>query len=216
MTENQEHSMGHRPPTPRWRLWVDGCGGFLIIGGDKWTVGGPGASHNGPGAKRDSATDVSVQADWPREAGTIRRNSDVFFWTPLGTDAESHAEEQSASRMLLTNNQTVPIAGSASMVFSKPSPLSHSAVLSLKPPHRFLGHVDKVILAENTILVGPTPDCAIRCLELDQKWTLVWSQNRWMAKRRESSEWIEFSNGNRTELDSVAMTLEVACAPDFP
>ena len=97
---------------------MDGCGGFLLLSGDRWTVGG--ASH-------DSDVDICVRADWPRMAGTIEREGEDYFWNGI---------RSTEGRQWIGRDQTLPIPGSAEMTLGQPRPLCDSAVMLLKAPHR--------------------------------------------------------------------------------
>lgn len=180
------------PPAPRWRLWVDGCGGFLLLTGDRWTVGG--LSHK-------STADVCVRADWPRLAGTIERADQDYFWRPV---------DSADRRDLITASQPLPIEGSAVISLIQPSPLCESAVLSVRPPHRFDQHVDGVVLVNETLLVGPTADCHIRCRESSDRAVITRKDDRWLAKTGLDGDFAEFCPGQRMNLRTLAMTLEQA------
>ena len=180
------------PPAPRWRLWVDGCGGFLLLSGDHWSVGG--LSH-------ETTADVCVRADWPRIAGKIERDGDDYFWDSI---------RSAATRELITKGQSLPIPGSAVVTLDQPSPLCESAVLRLNPPHRFDQHVDGVILVNNTFLVGPTPDCHIRCRESSDRAVVTRRDGKWLAKAGLSGDFEELRPGRRMTLRTLAMTLEEA------
>jgi hypothetical protein len=180
------------PPAPRWRLWVDGCGGFLLLTGGRWSVGG--YSH-------ESVADVCVRSDWPRLAGTIERADSDYFW---------QGARSADRRELITDGQPIPIQGSAVITLLQPSPLSDSAVLAVRPPHRFDQHVDGVVLFSETLLVGPTADCHIRCRESSDRAVITRRGDRWLAKAGLAGDFTEFCPGQRMMLRTLAMTLEVA------
>lgn len=180
------------PSARRWRLWVDGCGGFLLLPGNRWTVGGWNAQ---------SPPDVCVRADWPRHAGAIDREGADYFWQSSDLDRPRH---------LITPGQRLPIRGSAQMTLNCPSPLSTSATLSVSAPHRLDGHVDGAILVNETLLVGPTGDCHIRATEFPTRAVLVCRAGQWQAKADGDSGFSQLSPGERTTLNTLAMTLEEA------
>lgn len=173
----------------RWLLWVDGGGGFLVCGGERWTVGGAGGQA--PPA-------VCVQADWPRYAGRIERLAEDYFWAPAAGD-----------RVWLRCGDRLPIPGSAQLRFQRPSPLSGSATLQLDAPHRFVGHVDGVVLFRDTLLIGPSRGHHIRCPHAQRTWVLTRRQERWWAKPLGESATTELVVGSRVNCDDVALTLEL-------
>lgn len=180
------------PPAPRWRLWIDGCGGFLLLAGERWTLGG--VSQN-----RDA--DICVRADLPRLAGTIERSGADYFWSGL---------QGSDRRELIPSGQTLALQGSARLSLHQPSALSESAVLTLSPPHRFDQHVDAVVLANETVLIGPSPDCHIRYRESSDRAVLIRRGSQWLAKSGLAGESMPLAPGRRTMLRTLAMTLEEA------
>jgi hypothetical protein len=113
-------------------------------------------------------------------------------------------------RELITSGQPIPIQGSAVIRLLQPSPLCDSAVLTLSPPHRFDEHVDGVVLVNDTLLVGPGPDCHIRCRESSDRAILTRRDNRWLAKAGLAGDFEELCPGQRKTLRSLAMTLEMA------
>jgi hypothetical protein len=180
------------PPASSWRLWIDGCGGFLLLSGDSWSVGG--VSH-------ETRADVCVRADWPRHAGTIHRDGGDYFWK----EARSAAKHQ-----LLASGQPLPISGSATVSLHQPSSLCDSAILTLSRPHRFDQHVDGVILVNETLLVGPSPDCHIRFRESTDRAVITRREDRWLAKIGLAGDFKELRPGQRTMLRTLAITLEKA------
>ena len=96
------------------------------------------------------------------------------------------------------------------MTLNCPSPLSNSAVLSVKPPHRFVGHVDAVILADQTLLLGANDDCHIVTREFPDRAVLVNRDGKWRGKTDSARDFLEISPGIRFTIGSLAMTLEEA------
>ena len=161
-----------------------------MLTGDSWRLGGPDTS---------ARAEIAVQADWSRDAGRLWREGDDYFWN-----------DQQHEPKLIPAGATLPIEGSASLVLHKASPLSRSAVLRLQPPHRFLGHVDAVILFADTLLIGPDPQCHIRCPRLGDRWVLSCQQGRWSVKPLSGGSCYELTPGMRSQFQSLAITLEPA------
>lgn len=149
----------------------------------------------------EAKADICVRADLPRVAGTIERATGDYFWKgPQSTDR----------RTLITSGQPIPIQGSAVVSLVQPSPLCDSAVMTLKAPHRFDEHVDRVVLVNETLLVGPGSDCHVRYREAQDRAVLTRRGDRWMVKAGLAGDFQELSPGERTTLRSLAMTLEQA------
>lgn len=162
-----------------------------MLGGDDWSVGG--VSDHDP-------ADICVRADWARRAGRIRRQDDDYFWINSETDTP----------LLITDGQTLPIPGSAAMKLTQPSPLCRSATVSLGDPHRFVDHVDGVVLVSEALLIGPDADCHIRSTSLAERVVLTQRESSWHARAGLTGEFAQLSLGQRLTLPSLTMTLEVA------
>jgi hypothetical protein len=145
--------------------------------------------------------DICVRADLPRLAGVIDRSGADYFWTGIGSNGR---------RLLIPDGQTLAVNGSARLTLHLPSVLCESAVLTVSPPHRFDQHVDAVVLANETLLVGPNPDCHIRCREAVDRTVLIRRGDRWMARIGLAGESHELQPGRRTMLKNLAITLEEA------
>ncbi len=187
------------PPASRWRLWVDGSGGYLLLTGNRWTLGG---------VSEQSTADVRVRADWPRLAGKLEREGGDYFWCDRYTKGAVPPE-----RSLVTHGQVLPIAGSASVQLTQPSPLTATAVLDVRAPHRFDEHIDRVVLVADTLLIGPSAECHIRC---DHSKNSGSGPTERLIMTRKGDRWLagpvgdlhELVVGQSTQLQSVTMTLE--------
>ena len=190
-----------------WRLWIDGCGGFGLLVGNSFRLGQAGSPQ---------LADVRVRADWPRQAGEIVRSENDYLW---------HCREMPAS--LLVPGQVVPVAGSAQLQIHVPSSLSQTAVLTLQPPHRFDDHIDRMLLVDQTILIGPEASNHIRCRQLEQSFLLVYRNSHWKLRQRPSgpqnvpakqglkkqpqaNPWIRLTETQSIVIDEVAMMIEPA------
>ena len=111
---------------------------------------------------------------------------------------------------MISDGHPLPIEGTATITLVRPTPLSDSAVLAVSPPYRFDQHVDGVVLVNDTLLVGPTTDCHIRCRESADRAVITLRQDRWLAKAGLSGDFVEFCPGQRMMLRTLAMTLEEA------
>jgi hypothetical protein len=190
------------PPASRWRLWIDGCGGYLLLSGSRWTLGG---------VSETSHADICVRADLPRLAGTIERCGGDYFWKPVQSHSKRElAKRELAKRELVVHGRSLSVSGSAGVILQQPSALCDSAVLTVRPPHRLDEHVDAVVLANQTVLVGPGSECHIRCRELVERVVLIRRDDSWMVKEGTVGQARELRVGERVRLQTLAMTLEQA------
>lgn len=192
--------------TSQWRLWIDRCGGFGLFVSDQCKLGG---------ARPNAATDIQVRCDWRRVEGVLKRRSGDYFWSPSGETGEGMSNPVDSEETLLVSDQPMPIPGSATLRLSKPSPLSGSAVLTLDPPHRFDGHIDQVLLVDQTILIGSSAGNHIRCPSLDSAAVLVNRDGRWFGKLKASragaagpSDFVDIVPGERVTIGDLDLMME--------
>jgi hypothetical protein len=201
-----ERSVPHPQHRSRWRLWVDGCGGYLLLTGNRWSIGGSGLR---------SDVDIGLLADCPRRAGEIVCSQGDFFWDD-GRKKSSlrrgsgRSVDATAAPVWITHGQTLPVPGSARVIFRQPSALCGSAVLGVLPPHRFSDHVDGVILVHDSFLIGPGEDCHIRCDPLTAPVIVTRRGRQWLAKEGPAGDFFELCVETRQSLPLISMTLEEA------
>ena len=179
----------HTNSDRRWMLWVDGCGGFSVLVKSTLNVG------------RQSSlgqVDVGLIADVPRLAGSIVREQSDYYWHTESLVGGSNADESSSqslnSRKWIEPGCEIEGLGSAKLRLKKPSALCDSAVLTLDPPHRFGGHIDAVLLVNQTWLIGPSDDCHIRCRSLSSK-MIVSCCNPSSGNASDDTWWIKQGSG---------------------
>ncbi len=197
----------------RFQLWIDGCGGFLLLPGHRWTVGGPGsagkrfeANHSAGdvAAPNVSAPDIVAIADWPSNAGELVRDEVDYWWEPVVGDP-----------MFLGDEDTVPVPGSAKLLFRRPSRLTATGLLTLAAPHRFADHFDAVLLVDQTILIGPGSDCHIQTDQMESTAVIVRRQDGWEIKTVGSQSGERIEAGKRLlfaqeKSQPLAIMLDVA------
>jgi len=193
-------------------LWIDGCGGYRLVVGSRWKIGGPDF-----GVIEDADPVIRIQADVPRIAGELTRVETDYVWQGAS------GEDADAKPVLVGPDHPIPMVGSARLFLNVPSPLSPSAVLSLDPPHRFSGHVDGVILVTDTVLIGPGRECHVRCPAMEERCVLSVRQpenttglawGRWGQKKANQWRLIrsgqppqDLSPNQRLTIQDVSMTL---------
>jgi hypothetical protein len=111
---------------------------------------------------------------------------------------------------MINDDQTIPVAGSATMKLTKPSPLCRSAMLRLGNPHRFTDHVDGVVLVADAVLIGPGTDCHVRSNQLLDRIVITQRDGNWFGRLGLAGEFTQLPLGQRWKLSSMTMTLEAA------
>ena len=154
-----------RPKQPRFLLWVDAVGGFLVCLGDEVVVG---QAHPG------STVDVPIQADISRRHIKIRREGEGYVIEPLAVSESNRklthpAGPQGIARQgqvkvdgkvitsaaLLSDGDEIELGDGVRLRFRKPHVLSASARLEIVSRHRTQPFVDAVLLMAESCVLGP-------------------------------------------------------------
>jgi len=170
-------------------LWIDGCGGYRLLEGSRWDVGGAAGG----------SADIALLADWPRHAGAIEWAEEEYYWI-----------DSAGGRDWLRDGEPLPVDGPARLLFGRPSPLCGSAVLRAVPPYRLAGHVDGVLLYRDTLLIGPGDGCHVRCPHAGSAVVVTRKSGRWMARGTSDGTPVELVAGQRVHVADVGMTLQRA------
>ena len=134
----------------RCLLWVDGVGTYLILKGDRVSFGRSGSSAH---------PEIALAADIAGLHAEIMRTDDDYF--VVAAQGKVEVGGQAVTRRLLTNGDSVVLGGATRLLFELPTPLSPSAVLTLKN-QRIEGDVRKVILLKNNLLIGASENCHVQ------------------------------------------------------
>jgi hypothetical protein len=180
-----------------WMLWIDSVGGFQLLEGDRFTLGGLGG--------QDPA-DIAVRSAWRRHVGTLQRIDDDFWMTAAG-DSSQQRQHVSWDQPLPLPSREPALNSEPQLRLQKPSPLSRTAVLTLDPPHRFVTPVDAILLVDATVLIGQARNHHIRTPQYAGD-TLVMSKrgDQWRITHAGGVP-LPMIDGQTVEFDSLVMTL---------
>jgi tetratricopeptide (TPR) repeat protein len=144
---------------PRFLLWVDAVGGYLVCLGDEIVIG---QAHPG------NQVDVPLQADIRRRHVSIRREGEGYVLDPLVVaetgSANAAAARQSRVRIdgkevkrpaLLNDGDEFELGEGVRLRFRKPHALSASARLEILSNHRTHPFADAVLLMAESAVLGP-------------------------------------------------------------
>jgi tetratricopeptide (TPR) repeat protein len=141
-TSAPNSAVGAGGPAPRYLLWIDGIGGYLICLGSRLTLGQ---------AVPDSRVDIPLVADVSRLHATLSREGEGYL---LEAVRPIQVNGQQVSSALLRADDRVTLGASCQLVFRQPVPVSLSARLDLVSGHRLPLAVDSVLLMADTLLLG--------------------------------------------------------------
>jgi hypothetical protein len=132
-----------REASPRFLLWIDGVGGYLVCLASRVTIGQ---------ATPDGYVDVPLFADVSRVHAALTRESEGYL---LEAMRPVLVNGQPVEKALLRANDRVTLGTSCQFQFRQPAPVSTSARLDLVSGQRLPLAVDGVLLMADTLLLGP-------------------------------------------------------------
>lgn len=137
----------HEPPpprSPRFLLWVDGVGGYLVCLGERVILGQ---------AAPDACADVPLFADISRAHATLSRDAEGYLLEAART---ATVNGHPVDRALLKPGDRVTLGGTCELRFSQPVPVSATAQIEVISGHRLAMAVDKIFLMADTLVLGPS------------------------------------------------------------
>jgi hypothetical protein len=146
----------HGEAPPRYLLWIDGVGGYLVCLGAHLALG---QAAQGPRA------DVPLIADVSRMHATLTRDAEGYV---LEAVRPVQVNAQPTTRALLQPNDRVTLGATCQFVFRLPVLGSTTARLDLVSGHRLPLGVDAVLLMADTLVLGNGPQAHVTVADLKE------------------------------------------------
>jgi hypothetical protein len=178
-------------PGSRFLLWIDAVGGFLVCAGSQIRLG-----QAVPG----NAVELPLLADLSRHHATILRDADGYLLQPIS--ATRLNEQPIKQPTWLADGGIIGLGSSLRLRFRRPHPLSASARLELASPHQTRPTTAGVLLAAETLVLGPTPQCHVLCRQWPHEVILFRRADGWHCR---SDAGMEIDGGK--QLQSGLLTL---------
>src|SRR6266851_3957457 len=107
------------PPAPRFLLWIDGIGGYLLCLGNRVTLGQ---------ATPDAFVDIPLYADVSRMHAALTRDAEGYLFEAL---RPALVNAKPVDKALLQPGDRITLGGSCQLQFRQPVPISATARLDL-------------------------------------------------------------------------------------
>jgi hypothetical protein len=160
--------------SPRFYLWIDGVGGYLICHGHRVTIGQAGD---------DCRVDVPLIADVSRLHANLTRDAEGYVLEAL---RPTKVNGKPVTRCLLQNGDRITLGESCQLMFNQGVPVSASARLDLVSGQRMPLALDGVLLMADTLVLGSGPQSHILCPELIHPLVLCRQKN----ESNSDTEWL--------------------------
>jgi hypothetical protein len=142
--------------SPRFLLWIDGIGGYLLCLGNQVTIGL---------ASPEGNVDIPLFADVSRHHATLTRDPEGYL---LEAVRAVTVNGNPVERTLLHSGDRVTLGKSCQLLFQVPVPISASARLDLVSGHRLRLTVDAVLLMAESLVLGQGPQAHVILPELSR------------------------------------------------
>ena len=167
--------MGSSPSTnehlARFMIWVDGVGGYLVCCDKENSIGQ---------ATEDSEVSIPISGDIHRSHASILSDADAHLLHPIGPVSVDGRPLKHPT--VLKDRQTFMMGGSVALGYRKPHPWSSSAVIRFESGNRTFPWSDAVIIAGDTVVLGPNAQSHIRCTRWEQEVFLLRREGRWYCR----------------------------------
>ena len=151
--------------SPRFWLWIDGVGGYLVCEADSVTLGQP-----VPGG----AVDIPILGDVSRRHAVIRRDGESYLIEPL---REIRLGGKRVSQpCTLGHDAHIELSGGVQLRFRRTHPYSMTARLDFLSPHRTHPSTDGIVLLAEACVLGPGPNCHVQCRDWSKELVLYRQQ----------------------------------------
>jgi hypothetical protein len=141
---------------PRFLLWIDGVGGYLVCLGSRVTFGQ---------AIHDGHVDIPLVADVSRLHASLTRDPEGYV---LEAVRPIQVNGREATRALLQPSDRITLGASCQLQFHLPVPISTTARLDLVSGHRLPLSVDAILLMADTLVLGEGPQVHVHVPDLQQ------------------------------------------------
>lgn len=175
--ESDSTSEGSFHQADSFLLWVDGVGGYLVCKDSVNTLG-----QSVPHAN----ISIPIQGDLRRRHARIETVGGHHLIQPLGPVSISGAQVTSPAE--IKNKQIISLDGGVQLRYTQPHPLSKTARLDFVSRHRTCPWSDAILLASQSIILGPNRANHIYCPTWRSDMILFERDNRWFCRTNEAYE----------------------------
>ena len=163
------------PLASSFLIWVDGVGGYLVCTDPINFIGQ---------AIEGSAVSIPLQADVRQRHARIETVAGQHLVQPLGPVAVAGREVPVDESVAIKSGQLISLGDRVELAYRQDHPLSKSARLDFVSRHRTLPWSDGVILAGQSIVLGPNPNNHVFCPGWKADLILFRRNDQWFAKSK--------------------------------
>jgi len=170
-TESSQNGTSDPTPSERFMIWVDGVGGYLVCADPLNSVGQ---------STQNNDVSIPICGDIHQLHARIESSESGHLIHPVGP--VSISGQPITQAQLLVSNKTFQMGDSVSLRYSRPHPWSNSAVISFESRNRTHPWSDAVLIAGDTIILGPGSQTHVRCPRWEHEVILVRREGQWFCR----------------------------------
>lgn len=149
----EDHTVSATAPRPpRFLLWVDAVGGYLVCPASDVVLGQAVPGHR---------VDVPLLGDLSARQAIIHRGDEGYWIEPCRPIRVGG--QPTTGPTLLADGAVIELGSGVALRFRQPHPLSASARLELVSRHRTQPPVDGVLLMAESLVLGPSRQAHVEC-----------------------------------------------------
>ena len=172
-------------------IWVDGVGGYLVCTKPVNFIGQ---------AMEGASVSIPLQADVRQRHARVETIAGQHLIQPLGDVAVDGREVPVDESIAIRTGQQISLGTKVRLVYRQDHPLSKSARLEYVSRHRTLPWSDGVILAGQSIILGPNPNNQIFCPNWKCDLVLFRRNEQWFARCKQEFCVDEQTLANESEI----------------
>ncbi len=143
-------------------IHLDGTGSVLVARGEHVTFGTP---------SRSRQVDVPIQSQIGMSAMTIERMDEDYFLT---SELPLVVNGRTTTNTLLNSQDQIRVGRRGSLQFALPNSASTSATIDFAGIRLASGNARRVILMDDSLIIGPQPSAHIQSLAMERTMVLHW------------------------------------------
>ena len=155
-------------------LWIDGVGGYLVCVDDVNTIGQ---------AVENAQVSIPIAGDLRRRHARIETSHGQHLLQDLGGGVKVEGTDLTGA-VELKNDQTIELDGGVRLLYTQSHPLSKSARLDFLSRHRTHPWSDAVLLAGQSIVLGPNRDNQVFCPVWKNDLILFQRKSKWFCRSK--------------------------------
>jgi hypothetical protein len=163
--------------TNTFLLWVDGVGGYLVCTDRVNTLG-----QSVPQAN----ISIPIQGDLRRRHARLETIGGQHLIQPLGPVTVGGKPVTSPAE--IKHKQTIALEGGVKLRYTQSHPLSKTARLDIVSRHRTCPWSDAILLASQSIILGPNPANHVCCPTWQFDLILFEREGKWFCRTKEAFE----------------------------